>query len=253
MEVAALAQTSIAAWLFVFARLAGWALLDPLIGRLPVFLRLMIAAVLAAALLPSVDTPLQISPFTLAGGFALSLECLLGALLALYVRFLFAAMEAALVWFGQSATGGLTALTDEQADTSHRSLRQLAWWLAGLAFLAANGHLLVVNALMQSLAHAPIATLPSVDGIRQLADAAGWIFAAGIQLALPLLVFALLLHLALAIIARTQPGIDMFSMGLGLGALSMLAALVWAVPLIAAGMQQGLLRLQPWLTIWAGR
>jgi hypothetical protein len=45
----------------------------------------------------------------------------------------------------------------------------------------------------------------------------------------------------------------MFSMGLTLGALGALAALVWAVPLIAAGIQQGLVQFQPWLTLWMGR
>ena len=253
MEIVALTQAGIAAWLFVFARVAGWAMLDPLVGRLPVFLRLMLAAVLAAALVPGVSPAQPVSPFSLAGGMALGLEWLLGTLLALCVRMIFAAMEAVLVWFGQSATGGLLALTSEQASGADVSLRQLAWWLAVLAFLAVNGHLLVVDALLKSVSHIPVAALPGPDGIRQIIEGAGWIFAAGIQLALPLLVFALLLHLSLGIIARTQAGVDMFSTGLGLGALGMLVALVWAVPLIAAGIQHGLVQMQPWLTGLVGR
>jgi flagellar biosynthetic protein FliR len=45
----------------------------------------------------------------------------------------------------------------------------------------------------------------------------------------------------------------MFSTGLGLGVLGMLAALIWAVPLIAAGIQHGLVQMQSWLTALAGR
>ena len=253
MQALALSEASIAAWLGVFAMVAGWAMLDPLLARLPLFLRLMLAAVLAAALLPSVIATPIVAPFSLAGGLALSLQWLLGALLALCVRILFAATEAVLVWFGQTASGGLLALTEEQAHYTDPGLRQLAWWLAVLAFLAANGHLLIVDALMQSLSHTPVATLPPAAAARQLIEGAGWIFAAGIQLALPLLVFALLLHLSLAIIARTQPGVDMFSTGLALGALGMLVALTWAVPLIAVGIQQGLVKMQPWLTLGMGR
>ena len=47
-----LTEASLAVWLFAFARLAGWALFDPLTGRLPLPLRLFIAAVLAAVLAP---------------------------------------------------------------------------------------------------------------------------------------------------------------------------------------------------------
>ena len=47
-----LTEASLAVWLFAFARLAGWTLFDPLTGRLPLSLRLLLAAVLAAVLAP---------------------------------------------------------------------------------------------------------------------------------------------------------------------------------------------------------
>ena len=249
MAVLAFTEAGMAAWLWIFARVAGWAMLDPLLARLPLGLRVMIAAVLAAAILPSVAVLPAMSPFSLAGGLALSLEWLLGGLLALCVRLVFAAMEAMLAWVSQSASGGLLTLTEEQAHYTDPGVRQLAWWLAVLAFLSANGHLLIVNALMQGIAHLPVATLSAGVGARQIIEGAGWLFAAGIQIALPLLVFVLLLHLSLAMIARTQPGVDMFSTGLGVGALGLLVALVWGVQLIAAGIQQGLVQMQAWLTL----
>ena len=251
MDGLVLSEAGIAAWLAVFARVAGWAMLDPLLARLPMLLRLMIAAVLAAALLPSVAAVSPVSPFSLAGLLALTLEWLLGALLALCVRIVFAAMQAMLAWLSYSATGGFLVLTEEQALNSEPGLRQWAWWLAVLAFLSANGHLLIVNALMQGIVHLPVAMLSSNVNASQIIEGAAWLFVAGVQIALPLWVFVLLMQLALAMIARTQPGIDMFSTGLTVGALGLLVALVWAVPLIAAGIQQGLVQMQGWL-VWSG-
>ena len=250
MDVLALSEAGIAAWLAVFARVAGWAMLDPLLARLPMVLRLMIAAVLAAALLPSVTVLPAVAPFSLAGLLALTLEWLLGALLALCVRIVFAATQAMLAWISHGATGGLLSLTGDQAQYSDPGLHQWAWWLAVLAFLSVNGHLLIVNALIQSIVHLPVATLASDVNASQIVEGAGWIFAAGLQIALPLLVFILLVQLSLAIVARTQPGVDMFSTGLTVGALALLVALVWAVPLIAAAVQQGLVQMQEWL-IWS--
>jgi flagellar biosynthetic protein FliR len=247
-----LSEASLAVWLFAFARLAGWAVFDPLTGRLPILLRLVLAAVLAAALAPglAIDT---IAPFTVQGMLALGLEGVWGAALALCVRLVFAAVEAMLVWTGHTATGGLLTLTAEQAAPADAAWRALAGWLATMAFLAASGHLLIVDALRDSFAVMPVAVLPAATDLRQLAEAGSWLFATGVQLALPLLALALLIQLALGIVARTTPGLDMFSVGLGVATLGLMAAWVWAVPLVAQGVGLGIEQLAGWLGGLASR
>src|SRR5574340_1181204 len=232
--------------LFDFARLAGWAVLDPLTGRLPLRLRLFLAAVLAAVLVPGLAIH-TVSPFTVQGMLALSLEGMWGAALALCVWLVFAAVTAGLAWTGHTATGGLLTLTAEQADTADAAWRALAGWLAALAFLGASGHLLVVDALRDSFTAMPAAFLPGTADLRALAEAAGWLFAAGVQLALPLLALALLIQLAFGIVARTTPGLDMFSVGLGLAALGLVAAWIAAVPLLSRGVGLGVEQLAVWL------
>lgn len=246
MNALPLSEASVAAWLFVFARLAGWALFDPLTGRLPVALRLLLAAVLAAVLAPGVNIPM-LQPFSLQGVLALSLEVIWGAALALCVWGVFAVATMALAWTGHTATGGLLTLTAEQAVPADAAWRALAGWLAALAFLGASGHLLVVDALRDSLAVMPVAMLPAAADLRQLAEAGGWLFAAGVQLALPLLALALLVQLAFGIVARTTPGLDMFSAGLGVAALGLMAAWVWAVPLVTQVVGLGIGQLAGWI------
>ena len=241
-----LSEANLAAWLFAFARLAGWAVFDPLTGRLPLLLRLFMAAVLAAVLTPGLAID-AVAPFSVAGMLALGMEAVWGAALALCVWLVFAAVAAVLLWTGHTATGGLLTLTAGQAVPADAAWRALAGWLAALAFLGASGHLLVVDALRDSFAAMPAAVLPAAADLRQLAESAGWLFATGAQLALPLLALALLIQLAFGIVARTTPGLDMFSAGLGIAALGLMAAWVWAVPLIAHGVGLGLEQLAGWL------
>lgn len=241
-----LTEASLAAWLFAFARLAGWAVFDPLTGRLPLLLRVMLAAVIAAALAPGLGL-VAMQPFAVQGVLALSMEVAWGAALALCVRLIFVAVEAMLVWAGHAATGGLLTLTPDQAAPADAAWRALAGWLAALAFLAASGHLLIIDALRSSFVAIPAATLPEGMDLRQLAEAGGWLFATGVQLALPLLALALLVQLALGIVARTTPGLDMFSVGLGVASLGLMAAWVWAVPLVAHGVGMGIEQLAAWL------
>lgn len=241
-----LSEANLAAWLFAFARLAGWAVFDPLTGRLPLLLRLFMAAVLAAVLTPGLAID-AVAPFSVAGMLALGMEAVWGAALALCVWLVFAAVAAVLLWTGHTATGGLLTLTAGQAVPADAAWRALAGWLAALAFLGASGHLLVVDALRDSFAAMPAAVLPAAADLRQLAESAGWLFATGAQLALPLLALALLIQLAFGIVARTTPGLDMFSAGLGIAALGLMAAWVWAVPLIAHGVGLGIEQLAGWL------
>lgn len=241
-----LSEAAFSAWLFAFARLAGWTLLDPLTRRLPWPLRLMLAAVLAAALAPGLAA-VTVSAFSLQGLLALALEAAWGAALALAVWLVFAAVTLAFVWTGHTATGGLLTLTPEQAAPADAAWRALAGWLAALAFLGASGHLLVVDALRDSFSAMPVALLPAAADLRQLADAGAWLFAAGLQLALPLVALALLVQLAFGIVARTTPGLDMFSAGLGLAALGLMMAWIWAVPRVAQAMALGIGQLGGWL------
>jgi flagellar biosynthetic protein FliR len=241
-----LSEAALGTWLFAFARLAGWAVFDPLTGRLPLLLRLFMAAVLAAVLAPGLSVE-AVEPFSVPGMLALSMEAVWGAALALCVWLVFAAVSAALVWTGHTATGGLLTLTAEQAAPADDAWRALAGWLAAMAFLGASGHLLVVDALRDSFAVMPVAVLPAANDLRQLVEAGGWLFATGVQLALPLLALALLIQLAFGIVARTTPGLDMFSVGLGVAALGLMAAWVWAVPLVAHGVGLGMEHLAVWI------
>lgn len=247
-----LTEAGVSVWLFAFARVAGWIVFDPLAGRLPLVLRLFIAAVLAAVLAPGVAAG-ELAPFSLPGLLALALAFLWGAALALCVWLVFATVSAALVWTGHTATGGLLTLTAEQAGPADAAWRALAGWLAALAFLAASGHLMVVSALRDSFVAMPVASLPAAADLRQLAEAAGWLFAVGMQLALPLVALALLIQLALGIVARTTPGLDMLSVGLGLAALGLMAAWVWAVPLVTQAVGLGIGQLGGWLAALVAR
>ncbi|MBT9567093.1 MAG: flagellar biosynthetic protein FliR [Thiobacillus sp.] len=241
-----LSESHLAVWILAFARLAGWTLFDPLVGRLPISLRLLVAAVLAAVLTPGLSLT-TLDPFTVQGIWAMSLEVVWGAALALCVWLVFAAIMAAWVWTGHSATGGILNLTEEQAAPADAAWRNLAGWLAAMAFLGASGHLLVVDALRESFVAMPVAVLPAADDLRQIAKAASWLFATGVQLALPLVALVLLIQLAFGMVARTTRGLDIFSVGLAVGVLSLMVMWIWAVPLVAIGMEHGLAQLMTWL------
>ncbi len=243
--VFAFTQPELAAWLLIFARLLGWSWIDPVIGRLPWFLRLFFAGALAWVWVPS--SSIIIDPLSWPGLALLAGEFLFGATLGLVVRLFFAIAEIALQTIGLTASLGQSQVVPEQEGGMEWPLRQLAFWLALLAFFTANGHGLVIQALSSGFSSLPVASLPSQNSAMQLAEAGGMILAAGLQLALPMLVLVLLAHFAFAFLSRLLPGVEVFSVGLTLGAVSFLAGLALAAPLLAMGLARALERLPGFL------
>jgi flagellar biosynthetic protein FliR len=237
----AFTQAELAAWLLVMARLLGWSWTDPVISRLPWFLRLFFAGALGWVWVPGASTP--VDPLTWPGLTMLAGEFVFGATLGLVVRLFFAIAEVALQTLGLTASLGLTQLVPEQDGGLEMPLRQLAFWLALLAFFSANGHGLVMHALSSSFSGLPLASSPAQAALLQLADAGAMLLAAGLQLALPMLVLILLAHFSFAVLSRMLPGVEAYSVGLTLGAAGMLVALALAAPLLVAGLARVLARL----------
>lgn len=241
-----LTQPLIETWLFVFARLLGWAAIDPFLGRLPWSLRLLLAGALAWAWVPGQIAP-EADPVSAVGLLALASAFLTGAALGFAARLLVAVVETALPYVGLTSGLGLTQVEDGQQGGLDPVLQALAWWLALLAFFSANGHLLVVQAIDASFEAIPAAALPAAASTMNLVEAGSTLLAAALQLSLPLLVLVLLAHLALAILSRTLPGVDGFSVGLTVGTLAMLGGLAMAAPLLVSGFSGLLARLLPQL------
>lgn len=240
-------QPELVAWLMVLARLLGWSWVDPVVSRLPWFLRLFLAGALAWVWVPGASV--AVDPLSWPGLMLLAGEFLFGAVLGLVVRLFFAIAEVALQTVGLTASLGQSQVVPEQQGGMEWPLRQLAFWLALLAFFSANGHGLVMQALSAGFSSLPVASLPSQNTVIQLAEAGGTILAAGLQLALPMLVLVLLSHLAFAVLSRLLPGVEVFSVGLTLGAASFLAGLALAAPLLAAGLARVLERLPALLVL----
>jgi flagellar biosynthesis protein FliR len=185
----------------------------------------------------------SVDPLSWPGLILLTGEFVFGAVLGLIVRLFFAIAEVALQTIGLTASMGQSQVSPEQEGGMEWPLRQLAFWLALLAFFSANGHGLVIQALSSGFASLPVLALPAQNAALQLAEAGGMVLAAGLQLALPMLVLVLLGQLAFTVLSRMLPGVEAYSVGLTLGAFSLLAGLALAMPLLAAGLSRVLERL----------
>jgi flagellar biosynthesis protein FliR len=224
-------NTWIAALLWPLTRILGLIAAAPIFGNrsVPVSAKVGLGVLLATIIAPTVPALPAADPMSLAGLLILIQELLIGLAMGFTMRIVFAAIEMA----GEAAslTMGLGFATFFDPLTQGRSsaISQFLALVATMAFLAVNAHLVLLAALAESFISLPIAATPiSAGGPHELALWGGRIFSAGLQLSLPILAALLITNIALGILTRAAPQLNIFgigfpvSLGVGLLVLSLL-------------------------------
>lgn len=212
-----------AAFLLVFARIGTMVMLLPGLGELsvPVRVRLTIALVLTAILLPLHREAYQLD-FRAAGPVMATLfqELLVGAVLGLTARVTISALQVAgNVVAQQLGLGFITAVDPTQGQQGVLVGNFLSILGITLVFVT-DLHHLVIAALHDSYRLFQPGEVPLLGDIAALlTQTVAAAFRVGVQLAAPFLVFGLLFNLGLGVLSRLMPQMQVFFVGLPLSIL----------------------------------
>lgn len=237
----AFTSEQIATWLgmyiWPFARVLALFLTAPVLHDQAVPARVkigfsMLAALLIAPLLPPAQHVPISSPH---GALILAQQVLIGAAIGFSMRLVFAALEMAGdvigLQMGLSFAGFISPGTGEQTPI----VGSFFGVIASLIFLAINGHLMLLAAVTESFYAFPITNgLGPQINVAAIATAGGDIFRLGLHVALPVLATMLILNLALGVLARVAPQLNIFAIGFPATLLVGMIALMLALPVIGA-------------------
>lgn len=202
------------ALLFPFIRILATIFAAPVLGHsaIPIRMRVSLALILAfvASSVVNSTVPLD-SPHALA--YALR-EMLVGVALGLLLQLVFSAAEFAGDAIGMQMGLGFAFFVDPQNTTQSPLVGSLFSIIAALLFLALDMHLLVIGGLMESFRVLPIdAPLESGLGLNAVATAGADMFRLALAIALPALAALMLANLALGVLSRTAPQLNLFAVG----------------------------------------
>ena len=130
------------------------------------------------------------------------------------MRIVFAAVELAGTLSGMAMGLGFASFFDPEAEGQTNAVTQFLAVITLLLFLSLNGHLVLLSGLVESFYLLPIQEGPQL-GI-DMAFLTRWgstIFSAGVQLALPIVAVLLLTNLALGVLNRAAPQLNLFGIG----------------------------------------
>jgi len=235
----------IAALLWPLSRILGLIAASPLLGNaaVPASVKISLGALLAMIIAPTVPALPATDPMSLPGLLILTQEMLVGLAMGFTIRIVFAAIE--MVGEISSLTMGLgfASFFDPQTRGRSSAISQFLVMVASLLFLSVNAHLVLLAALAESFVSLPISAQPiHSGGFQQLAAWGAEIFRSGVQIALPIVAALLLTNVALGILTRAAPQLNIFGIGfpvtLGVG----LLVLAMALPYLGTPLQNLFLR-----------
>ena len=228
------------ATLLVLSRVGGLVMTAPVFGHtlLPIRVRLGIALALTVVVIAAVPPPAALPTTFLGMVGALIMEVALGALLGSVAQFIFAGVQIGGQLAGVQMGFGFATLIDPQSHAQTTVVAELQQLLVLFLFLVLDIHHALIAALIDSFRAAPLgAVVLAGAGLQEAVRMAAELFVLGLRVAAPVMTALLLSNLALGVIARTVPQLNVFVIGfpvnIGLGLFVMGAALPFTVRLLA--------------------
>lgn len=237
-------------WLISFlwplTRILGLLMLAPVFGHVSVPQRVKIGLGVFIALIvaPTLPPMPEVGLGSWQGLLILVQQFLIGMAIGFVMRVIFAAVEAAGEIIGLQMGLGFASFFDPQSAGQTLVIAQFFNLLATLLVLAVNAHLLLLGILADSFRSLPISAEPlAAAGFFSVASYGATVFAVGLQLALPLVAILLMTNLALGILTRSAPQLNIFAIGfpitLGVGLIALDVTLPYLAPQFARVLQNG--------------
>lgn len=231
------------AWLALFAfplaRVLGLITAAPVFGNnaLPRRIKLVVGLAVGISIAPAFPVAANVSLDSWAGLLILLEQTLIGITMGLAMRVVFAALD--LMGELISLQMGLSFATffDPMAGGQTAVVAELLALLATLVFLSLNGHLVMLDTLARSFEWLPIGSGDlHKEGWMVLVRSGSTIFASGLLMALPVVTALLITNIALGILTRAAPQLNLFAIGfpitMTVGFVVLLLALGHLAPLL---------------------
>jgi flagellar biosynthetic protein FliR len=182
---------------------------------------------IATSFAPGAGAPGSLD-LTLAGRAVVELGC--GLVVGMAFRLLFAAAEVLGTLLGQATGLSTPTVFNPSMDAPETVIARAISLASLLVALGAGVHRVAIGALLESFRALPVGTATLTDTpLLRLTDLGIDAFVVGVRLATPIVAVALLVQLALALVSRAAPSLQIFNVGLGMlfvtGIVSLMACL----------------------------
>jgi flagellar biosynthesis protein FliR len=231
-------QPLIATLFFPFVRVGACLMVAPVFGARFIPKRLRIVLALAISLLIAPTLPPTVMPALLSAE-SISMtaqQVLIGIAIGFMLQLVFDAMSLAGQLLANSMGLGFAFNIDPLRGVSTPALGQLYVILGTLTFLSLDGHLALLQLLVDSFRGMPVnAGGFDRDALQMLGNWGNLIFSGALRIALPGITALLVVNLAFGVVSRAAPSLNLFAVGLPVTLVMGLAVVLYGLPMMQSG------------------
>jgi flagellar biosynthesis protein FliR len=231
-------ETWLAQVFWPFARVGSCFMVAPVFGTqyVPARIRVVLAGATALIIAPMVPSPPGIAPFSAAGMVVTVQQAIIGVALGFCVQVIFDAVTLA----GQMLSNSMGLSFAYNLDPLHNVqtpvVGELYTLLVTMTFLALNGHLRLLEILIEGFRTLPVGTNGlGPDGLWTLVEWGSTLFGGALSIALPGVTALLIVNVAFGVISRAAPTLNLFAVGLPVSLVFGLCIVVLTLPALQSG------------------
>jgi len=217
--VLALTDTQISTWVATFMlpmfRIAALLMTMPAIGTtlVPTRVRLYLALAITVVVAPALPPMPAVNALDLSALLLIAQQIIIGAAMGLSLQLFFQAFVIAGQIVGIQMGMGFASMIDPVNGVSVAVIGQFFTMLVTLLFFAMNGHLVVIETLIESFTTLPVGEGLLTANLWQLVLRLGWVMGAALVLVLPAITALLVVNIAMGVMTRAAPQLNIFSIG----------------------------------------
>jgi flagellar biosynthetic protein FliR len=221
----------IALYLWPFARIGGCLMVAPVFSAryIPVRGRLILAAAITILVAPLLPAP-NVLAFSGEGFVILVQQLLIGIAFGFAISLIFDAIALAGQLLANSMGLSFAFNMDPIHGASTPVVAQLYTILVTLTFLVLNGHLTLLQVLIDSFNSLPVGTSGlGAEGMWQICLWGSQLFSGGLLVALPGVTALLVVNLAFGVVSRAAPSLNLFAIGFPVTLVCGLAIMIYGL------------------------
>ena len=206
----------VALYLWPFLRIGACVMVAPVFGAafVPARMRIVLAAAITLLVAPLLPPQPLVTPLSAAGLLVTAQQLIIGVAIGFVLQVVFDSLAMGGQLLANSMGLSFAFNVDPLRGASTPVLGQLYMLLVTLTFLALNGHLTVLEILVDGFRTLPVGQDGlGADGLWQIGLWGGQIFRGSLVVALPGLTALLIVNLAFGVVSRAAPTLNLFAIG----------------------------------------
>jgi flagellar biosynthesis protein FliR len=204
------------AFFWPFIRISAMMMAAPVFGArlMPVRIRMVMAFAFSLVAIPMLPAVPLVDPVSLTSLSIITQQVIIGLAMGFMIQMVFQALVIAGEAIANGMGLGFARMVDPANGVQVPVISQFLIVMATLLFVVLNGHLMMIDMVVQSFRILPISESGlSSQGFWQIVSWGSQMFAGGVLVAIPAVTALLVVNISMGVITRAAPQLNIFAVG----------------------------------------